>query len=575
MSKKTKKILLILIIIIIILISTSLFGKYWLGCNYQNNLSNFQINKADNWYLPSNIQPSLNSGIYADKNDKFSVQAENVELIWKDISPSEGVFNWGKLKTALEEAKKRDRGIWLRIYMSDAIYAPDWFKQKYPDIKLVEYGSYPDNIYHGSKGQFYPLWQPEFELEVRNMILSLSKQNIISDPNFMFMYAPFAWRWNEWVMKFPERLEADGYNPDKFLVWFKQHLEIYTKNFQGYEQKLMYTGTANMDFVDDNLNWIKVINDTKNGRNKLTDMAVNLGMSVRLGDLEFFNNYSSTPSWGSPSKEINNYNYQIPDESNSLVSNPKRLIGTENEAFGDENMFKCTVNHYYDRLVTLKSLQLGANWLNIQQFNYDNNPEIINYARKVMGKRGKDSVDAWVLLREWKDLSTIKVQNVGKDNLPFNAEVPFRNFEKQLIQREISPDGLTKSVLPIDSSSGLDFLFYNGSSFEARSTDFAKGSNYIYFKADPSFVDTEKKYKVSITYLDEGSSNWSVQYFNLNKQESSSNLVQNMNTGKWKRVLIDLPNISYNQQYSNNMDFRIYNGGKTDAIFSLVRIIKE
>ena len=565
---------MIKILLVILALGLVSFGALVWYNQRQPDISFYNLEKADNWTLPP-AKNSINSGFYADKNDNFNPKAEDVQLSWKNISPKEGVYDWSELKAKLAEAKKNNRGIWLRIYFTDQIMVPDWFKAKYPDIPTLDYGQYEENINGNSPGKFYPLWHKGLESEIGKMMQDLAKQNIVKDPAFDFMYVPFGWRWNEWVCMFPDQLEKDGFTPESFLSWWKSHLEIYAAAFNGNLNKLVYTGSAAMDFCEDNQKWMIGLNDTKEGRNKMTDIALNIGMSIRLGDLEYFNNYSFFPSWGRGAKLINGYYYQDIDLENPLIKDPSRIIGSENEGMGDDNMLKSTKNYYFVRQNTLKSLSLGVNWLNLQQKTYDLAPGVFEYARKTMGKTVDQRDDVWVALRQWQDFSLVKFKALGQENLPYDDKIPFRNWELGLYQREVKKDGQTRAVVQIGQDTSFPFFFYNGASFEALTTETAKNQNYFYFQVDPKFDQKDKSYKLAVTYLDNSNSLWSVEFYDQNNQTQQTQNIANKNDKTWKTVILDLPNIDFKQKFEQNMDFRIYNGGKENLTVTFVRLIKE
>ena len=58
----------------------------------------------------------------------------------------------------------------------------------------------------------------------------------------------------------------------------------------------------------------------------MTDIALNMGMSIRLGDLEYFNSYSFFPSWGRGAKLIDGYYYQDIDPENPIIKDSSRII---------------------------------------------------------------------------------------------------------------------------------------------------------------------------------------------------------------------------------------------------------
>ncbi len=539
-----------------------------------------QIVEDDNWSLPPSVQKAHNSGIY-DYLDS-GTDANTLILTWKEINSKEGVYNWSKLEAALATGKP----IWLRIYASDRIHCPNWLPKKYKDLPTYQYigedktGRYPDLITGISKGEFYPLWHHGLEDEFKKLLLSFKQHHFASKPNLMFMYCPGAWRWNEWEMVFVNEIKQSGVTPDQFLAWFKRHIDDYVGAFEGKTYKLVFTGPAGMERCKEQPDWIVKINDVNKGRNNLTDYAFAKGLSVRVGAMEYFNNYSNLPSWGAPAIPIGKYNYQMIDEKHPLHSNPKRIIGTENEGFNNKNMIKDTPEAYYPRMDTLKALQMRVNWLNTSDDAYAKTKDIHEYAKKVMGKNVYDSPDALVVLRQFYDPMYL-YDSAPPPEYPQlakfiqNAKLPYRNWERWLIQREVLPDGLTVATEQPKVSANNFFMKWNGAAYEAIRTDHVSKSDYIYFGIDDRFMNSgNNKVLINVTYLDNNAANWRIEYDSLSDVYQRTLSIKNTKSGKWKTATFAINNAAFTNRQNGKMDFRIYNGGQEDVTVELVRVIK-
>jgi len=550
----------------------------------------------DDWSLPSWVTKTANSGLYAEATDIFKPEAYTVSMSWAEINPAENVFDWRRLEANLEAARKRNKRIWLRIFASDVKHTPDWVKNKYPDLKAIQYknegGAYLDMLdYKYSQGKFYPIWHLGFEAEFKKLLASFKQRRYIADPALAFMYAPGAWRWNEWEVIFVDEAKKSGMNADLFWQWFRRHMDDYADTANGYTYKLVFTGQPQMERCENDSEWALKLNDVSKGRNRLVDYAVSLGMSVRIGAQEYFNPYSNIPSWGAPAKTIGNLNYQVIDETDSLHSDPNRIIGTENELIGWNNL-PGTDKYYFMKMATLKSLQLRMNWINTTDLSYSLAPQVVEYARKTMGKTVKNSPDAWVALRQWNDPTYLddrlpeyspEISNtLGVDRLDYqqidsffkNAKLPYRNWERWLTQREVAPDGYTQPTHQVYSQS--QFVKWNGFSYEAIRTDHQNQSNYIYFNVDDRFLKNQSTdVEIKVTYLDENNATWGIEYdaLNGNPYKKTSQVV-NQNSGKWKTTTFRISDAAFGNRQNGNMDFRIYNGGSQDLTVRFVRVIK-
>ncbi|MDX2078027.1 MAG: hypothetical protein SFZ02_16475, partial [bacterium] len=327
--------------------------------------------------------------------------------------------------------------------------------------------------------------------------------------------------------------------------------------------------------------WASVMNDLTTGNNRLTDEAVNLGMSVRTGALEEFNRYSDLPSWGAPAIEVNGYYYQQIDFAHPLRANLTRILATENEAWGNPDMTGF-VSAYYDtnyvvRLNMLKALQLQLNWVNFSLNTYEVNPPLMDYVRLTLGKTATDSPDAWVLLREWRDMEYFLA---GLQEAESYADLRlFRNWERWLYQRDIAPNGMTIGVDNTISPLliGIENDAYDYTASESRRTDHANGSDYIYFAIDDNFLkDSDQSVQILVTYLDNFVGTWWVEYdAGVDRVFHATPAQVMVNDMQWKTVTFAISDGSFGNRQTGDMDFRLYNGGEHDLTVQFVRIIKE
>ncbi|BBC27212.1 hypothetical protein [Pseudanabaena sp. ABRG5-3] len=550
----------------------------------------------DDWSLPNWVTRTENSGLYAESTDIFKPEAYTVSMSWKEINPEENVFDWRRLEANLEAARKLNKRIWLRIFASDVKHTPDWVKVKYPDLKAMQYkneGGFYIDMHDNkiSQGKFYPIWHYGFEAEFKKLLASFKQRRYIADPALAFMYTPGAWRWNEWEVIFVDETKKSGVTVDQFWQWFRRHMDDYADAANGYTYKLVFTGQPQMERCENDSVWALKLNDAPKGKNRMVDYAISLGMSVRIGAQEYFNPYSNIPSWGASAQTIGNLNYQVIDDDHPLHRDHNRIIGTENELLGYENMLPGTGKYYFMKMATLKSLQLRMNWINATDRSYSLAPEVVEYARKTMGKTVENSPDAWVALRQWNDptylddrlpeysddiskklgLSLADYQQL--DSFFNNAKLPYRNWERWLTQREVAPNGYTKPTHQIYSKSQFDK--WNGFSYEAIRTDHQNQSDYIYFNVDDQFLRNKKTdIEIKVTYLDDNDAKWGIEYDAFGNVYKKTAQIVNQNSGNWKTITFKISDAAFTNRQNGNMDFRIYNGGFQDLTVRFVRVIK-
>jgi hypothetical protein len=537
------------------------------------------IAEGDDWSLPASIQPKANTGYFDSPPELQNEDIRTLILTWKELNPSEGVYDFRRLDFALSQ----DFRVWLRLYSTDVLHVPGWVLEKYPTVPIMHHNTYegltyPDLIGHNSFGFFVAPWHAGIHQEFLRFLAEFGRHQFLANPKLAFMYVPGAWRWNEWVTIFVDEMRAQGVTPQFYVAWFKQLIDAYALAGAEYRYKMVFTGYGRADVAEGNAAFIFEINDLETGLNLMTDYAVRSGMSVRVGDLEWFNQFDVMPAWGAPFISDSGFNYQIIDLDNPLRKDPRRIIGTENEAFGDPNMLEDAVDPYYVKMVTLKSLQLGMNWMNIQHYGYALNPEVLQYSRQVMGKTAAESPDAWVALRSFKDA----VYANSGESVPGRPKIEaflrqakgeFRNWERFLIQREVSPGGLTTATEPNTRTASVDKN--NGPSFDAIRTDQASGNSSIYFKIDNAFARGEAtSYSLKVTYLD-NPGKWAIKYLPVGaRYEISSPTIVGQNSNTWKTATFSLTQLPISKGYPRAMDFKLF-ASSGDLTVRFVRLIKN
>jgi hypothetical protein len=548
--------------------------------NSQGQIILSSIRSGDDWTLPPSVQPKSGTGYYDSPPELQNEDIKTLVLTWKELNPAEGVYNWSRLDEALANHR-----IWLRLYSTDVIHVPDWLLQKYPSAPRMKQNTgegptYPDLLGNRSPAVFVAPWHPGINREFLMFMKAFGKRNFLASKNMVFMYAPGAWRWTEWVSTFVGKIREQGLTPETYFDWFKQYIDAYVSASNGFAHKLVFTGYGTVEKFDGDQEFILKLNDLDTGLNRMTDYAVRAGMGVRVGDLEYFNQFDAMPAWGAPFITQDGFNYQTIDTSHPLRADPRRIIATENEGFGDPGMLRGTSDSYYVKMVTLKSLQLGMNWLNIQHYGYKLNPAVTQYSRKVLGKTARESPDAWVALRSFRDMLYVPsgetIPGMPKaENFIRRAKGEFRNWERYLIQREISPGGQTRPADPNQRMAGADKS--NGPSFEAIRTDLASGNDSIYFKLDKVFAASaaQKPVTLKVTYQDTAAS-WLVGYHPAgNNIEITGPVITGSKTGQWKTATFVFPAMPVSNDYTKDMDFRLVAKSGDNLTVRFVRLVKN
>jgi hypothetical protein len=149
----------------------------------------------DDWWLPAWATPRPEvMGFYGPNPDDVPVADQPLALVtfrWKDVNPSEGVYDWSLLREALSG----ERPVYLRLENSHVIHCPDWLAGKYPELAgMILQGDSPqqDNWEVETGGTFYPMWHAGFRTEFRRLLADFRAQGFGAHERFRFWYIPGA-----------------------------------------------------------------------------------------------------------------------------------------------------------------------------------------------------------------------------------------------------------------------------------------------------------------------------------------------------------------------------------------------
>jgi len=108
----------------------------------------------------------------------------------------------------------------------------------------------------------------------------------------------------------------------------------------------------------------------------------------------------------------------------------------------------------------------------------------------------------------------------------------------------------------------------------ARSTSKANG-NAMYFDLNDAFYSPGSKILVRIVWLNEGTSEWELQYDAIGKTDKTAFTIKNSNTGKWQEKIVELTDAVLANQGQKGADFVIRNMSDEEAVFHLIEVVKS
>ena len=215
----------------------------------------------------------------------------------------------------------------------------------------------------------------------------------------------------------------------------------------------------------------------------------------------------------------------------------------------------------------LRTLQMRRNWMAVGPKYHDRleefDPAFLRWVEKSLGQTVETSKDAWCWLREG--------YRPGLDS----GTKPIKNIERWLIQRDSSPDAISKPAKKIDlGPASSHWSIAKDHEFHARQPDVSKGSNKLNFFIDKQFLTYGESHKITLLI------SW------INSPQSSWRLVYNGASGKIKSQAIggegkdiytsvfQIEDLKLDED-ANSPDLQIVQENGKEAVITFLRIIKE
>jgi len=527
------------------------------------------ISNGDDWSMPSWVTPANNYVFFNENLDAgFHINNHVIDLTWKQINPTQGVFsktntaNWNEFGSgdnfsfaSYNDQKALSGHYWLRVWLSGEDWVPPWVLT---DCNIPSSQRWLD---HSSQQRHIPLWNTCVWNHAKTMYsYILNNWNIKNDTKLEFIYAPGGFFYGEFDFDVMwAAFNDNAVTTTQLLTWLADIRSSLTTMMGAKKGKLMYTG---QDYPFD-------FSGNPYGAFELhAKDAVDTGMGVRNGITELFNfHLNETPAYGS---HIQTDGHVTIDE-NYIVHTQNHVIGNENECYNACG-FSTSDPYYAIVMSNLKALQLRSTHLLVETSDsymsqYSNHWD---WVEKELGKKAYNAADAWVSLREYED--RFFAENTPANDINWNGKPWLHNFERWLVQKDITPNGMSKRGTDIRTNV-LDTD--NGTSYEGRLTDRSNNQDYLYFFIQDNFANgLSLDMQLKVTYLDSGNAIWQLQYRN-NLGQVISESVQNNNSNILKTASFDFINANFDNGMTGNADFRLYNGGINNIEVRFVRLIRK
>lgn len=534
-----------------------------------------QTTEGDDWWMPSYVKLTPYSGYIAGgkwRQNRMKFKrfqdghlhfAGHRRVKWSEINPAEDVYDWELLdKVFGDRTTPPTTGIVFYVQSYSSIRTPpdlpDWVVKK-GKVKSLQNGAIaawdPDCEYQRYFGKMIKAIGERYRDHPRLVAVDMRGLDKL--------YGEWCWRGS--AADAQEAEAKTGLTPESFQAWGLQYVKDYLEAFKGQEKKLVWQNSENT-FIPPRVTEY----DYAPASRAIWQFAYENGCGGRDGMPTVWYRYI-TDGFG---ENVTEDGYLEFDDDLAPVKNGAMWY-TENTEYWLENE---TWNKTKDRfgpaeynkhrwfITTMRVLQMRRNWMNVRQNVIEEleayDPDFLRWVEFSLGKTPQTSPDAWSWLREgylarWNDYR------------------PVKNFERWLLQRDMEPDGRTVPAAKLD----ISMLKYNyasgkGHEFHARRTDRATGNTCMYFRADPHFISGgSHKVILKITYLDGPVTKWCVEYAGK-RGIVQSQAVETTESGKWKTVTFEIPDMEFTGALHGGMDFRIILLGQADITVKLVRLIK-
>jgi len=532
-----------------------------------------QTELEDDWSLPAWAVASSNAGFFSEIADASrAVDVRVLDLSWRQLEPSPGVYDSaaalnvvpayydGLDFSSLTDQLAAPGDVWLRFWISDVELAPEWLASECPGLVPIDGVGYENDVH-------WPVWDDCFWSHARDAWRHvLLTTGLRGDPRVRFVYAPGAFTYSEFDFTL---VEDSGVSFATFDAWFDAMTAELVDIANGENAdpnddaafKLVYTGE---DYPFSSFGAA----DDLSARD-----AVAAGMGIRTGITELFNfHLSQVPAYGTT---IAPDGHLVTDEAWDAFD-PGRVRATENECYVDCG-YSTSVPYYAVKMSNLKALQLRMNWIYVvpqvepgaddSPSFLDAYPDLWEWVRLSLGKTPFDSPDAWVALRDAEDRYWL-----DDDSLDWTGEPFVKNLERWLVQRDVSPDGISRRGSTIMDDVVGDGSGDNGLAYEGRATDHANLGEWLYFDVDERFLSTNESIDLKLTWLDAGAGDWTVSYAAA-AGITSTPPVARSGSGEWRTTTLRIDDAAFDDTLADSTDFRIGSDGD-DLEVRFVRIVK-
>lgn len=476
------------------------------------------------WSFPDfTPQPIRYSGYATTGSITSLIRNRATTVTWKDLNPSEGVYNWQLIQDTIDEAAS-DGGALFRLKAS--IYdgseegitqmIPDWVLEKYPDIET-------DYLFNTKSDKVYVApWHLGVQAEFKRLIQELCRTRYLESNRVIGFYLHGVSSSNGEEMNLDSAYVAGAAATtaggddtslaaaiedcwDSRMAWWSESAGAVGRRKIGWVGSGAWTGMS-----------------PSYDRDWLDSQALDTyGLGLRHGRIEHYYTARLHPPLAGQSIENDSYIVSDWDPSTDPIRDG-RFWGDENEEGSIWDSGGWESSHPDETAVLYKSsffraAQLGLNYLWTIGVAVNKAGDVPAWFRAIAGKGPDLSPDAICWLRQ------ATVTNVHYTGVP--TTIQWKNMERMLMQRDVFPDGspiphaatdeaVAMSMPNLDNVSPDTDYTARKSPGTADNLPTSEGQYIMAFKLDPLFrasLVQNQDVKIQVCYFEDAKTSWKVE----------------------------------------------------------------
>lgn len=537
-----------------------------------------EINQGLDWRLPETAKVADDAGYFSWHPEWNLKMAKSGHLIdgriryatilmptWSELEPFPGKYNWQLLDEAINKVTAEKGCGYLLSLVSYTDSYPAWKRGRTQRDGIPDWLDKAASVKYLSNGTVVTWNNDKFYKQFARFLKVLGKK--LKDDKRMIgvlmggldpHHGEWAWRGGDDTLE--EAEEKFGMTPENLEAWGKSFIDAYLEGFPYMKDRLVWPCSSLNEF------WMpSKLKEYRKVAKSLTQYAFEKGCGGRDGGVESWNRYVDELTG---QKWLKSGHLEIIKDFKPIVEN--RLWYTENEVWSVMDDIPKKWRHLVPGAwyaSCLRTLQMRRNWMAVGPKYHDRleefDPAFLRWVEKSLGQTVETSKDAWCWLREG--------YRPGLDS----GTKPIKNIERWLIQRDSSPDAISKPAKKIDlGPASSHWSIAKDHEFHARQPDVSKGSNKLNFFIDKQFLTYGESHKITLLI------SW------INSPQSSWRLVYNGASGKIKSQAIggegkdiytsvfQIEDLKLDED-ANSPDLQIVQENGKEAVITFLRIIKE